>query len=248
MYEEKTKKESEAAGICSHSNTNSLDIGEVSLKHFPLEEPERELILRKTTIEEAENQNCVSVRKRKQSKPTQLYFNSNAKVYRKETHGFGIWNNERVPFTTRIDSGIKKASKPILKQLFGSTCRGVETILAGLIATYEAQGVSGVYRGTTVEIGKLIIKRNIKTRRKLVVDEEITEKVSVEKCSFCGKPKISEFRHRKSGIIKNACEDHSRILLNRSDWQPCFKPNLDLSCAPNIALALQNEMEKERRD
>lgn len=97
---------------------------------------------------------------------------SMTRVYSARTHGFGVWGNRRVVMSVRVDEKLKKQATKVLKAIFGSTCRGIETYLAGLVATYEQQGVSGVYPSNTITIENLNVQRNLRSRRKLVVEEE----------------------------------------------------------------------------
>jgi hypothetical protein len=156
-------------------------------------------------------------------RPRQTQFNAcNTGVYPVRSHGFGVWGNRRVVMSVRVDERLKKEATRVLKAVYGSTCRGIESYLAGLVATYEQQGVSGVYPSHT-SIGQLVIERNIRTRRKLetrTYEEETTERnVTVSCCDFCGKPLvIARFRHVKSGMEKNACGFDAEQLRVRDSW------------------------------
>ena len=119
-----------------------------------------------------------SPRNRKR-KNKQTEFDSTGTVYRPESHGLGIWGNPRVPMTIRVDEKLKKEGKRVLIDYFGSTCRGIESYLAGLVATYNSEQKHSVYRKPTVNIGKLIIERNLRSRRKLEEEVEVNEKVTV---------------------------------------------------------------------
>lgn len=99
------------------------------------------------------------------------------------THGFGVWGGKRVVVGVRIDEKLYEAFKPVAKLVFGSVCRPVEAFMAAVVASNQAQQLTsklGVNPSPTVEIGRLVIERNVRTRRKLVVEEtneEVVEKV-----------------------------------------------------------------------
>jgi len=142
-------------------------------------------------------------------------------VYPNRTHGLGVYKGNRVVWSVRVDENLLAQAKPLLKAKFGSTCRGIEVWLAGLIATQKGSQLLGVYPSNTIEIGKLVIERNIRSRRKLVVEEEkeVTEKVEVVTCGFCFKPAIGIYQDVKSGIEKYACEYHGNTLEVHPKWR-----------------------------
>ena len=153
------------------------------------------------------------------SKPKQTQFNpSNTAVYPIETHGLGCWGSRRVVFSVRIDEKLKKASTRVLKAVYGSTCNGIETFLAGLVATYEQKGISKVYPSNT-SIGSIVIERNLRERRKL---ETITYDVDVSedflKCHFCGSPSVGRFRYLKTGGVYPLCAPHGNAMIDSGLW------------------------------
>jgi len=97
------------------------------------------------------------------------------------THGLGIWGNRRVVMGIRVDEKLKIEATKVLKALYGSTCRGIEAYLAGLVATYQTQVIEGVNPSNTISIGKIVIERNLRPHRKLEVMEEVAEKVTETK-------------------------------------------------------------------
>jgi len=119
--------------------------------------------------------------KRKRARAKQTQFNDSITgVNPIRTHGFGVYKGKRVAWAVRVDEKLLKKAKPVLRAKFGSTCRGVEAWLAGLVATYKGDYELGVNPSNTVSIGKLVIERNLRSRRKLTVEEE------VEVSSVCG--------------------------------------------------------------
>lgn len=92
------------------------------------------------------------------------------------THGLGVWGGRRVVVGVRVDEKLYKAFKPVAMLFFGSVCRPIEAFMASVISAQKV----GVNPKMTMEIGKLVIERNIRSRRKLLVEEtEVTEKVMV---------------------------------------------------------------------
>jgi hypothetical protein len=94
------------------------------------------------------------------------------------THGLGIWGNLRVVMGVRVDKLLKKRFTEVAKAKFGSTCCPIESFMAGVVGAYNSDLESGVNPSNTVEIGQIIIQRNIRERRKLVVEKEETEQVT----------------------------------------------------------------------
>jgi len=122
---------------------------------------------------------------KRSSKTKQLRLDSNTGVNPKHTHGLGIWGNERVVMSIRVDKGLKKEFKPASKALFGSTCNPIESWMAGIVGVFKNQKMSGVNPSTTVSIGEIKIERNLRERRRLEVDVE-PEVNSALKCGFTG--------------------------------------------------------------
>lgn len=141
----------------------------------------------------------------------------------KRLHGVGIWGNDRVTMTVRVDEGLKKAFIPFSKRVFGSVCLPIESFMAGLMGAVAAGEKNGVYPSSTVplklDVGKIVIERNLRPRRKLEFEEEVVEREVLPRCGFCGKPLVvARFRHLKSGIVKDACDFHAEELSEHSDW------------------------------
>lgn len=93
-------------------------------------------------------------------------------------------SGERKPISIRIDTGLYSAFKPLSKRVYGSTCKAVEVYMIGFIETIE----KGVYLGNTpqpIKIDKIVIERNFRERRKLEVEQEVTERVAVG-CGYIG--------------------------------------------------------------
>lgn len=112
---------------------------------------------------------------KKRAKDSQTGVNPN------RTHGLGIWGNPRVVMGVRVDKELKNRFTVIAKAKFSSTCSPIEAFMATIVACSEI----GVNFGTTVEVGTIVIERNLRERRKLEVEHEVTEKVLIG-CGFVG--------------------------------------------------------------
>jgi len=131
------------------------------------------------------------------------------------SHGIGLWGNRRVVVGIRVDEGLYNAFKPVAKRVFGSVCNPLEAFMAAVLATAQ----SGVNFGNTVEVGTIVIERNLRERRRLVVEKAKPITASEVKCDLCGKvPAVGAFRH-VSGIQKHACGYHAQMLKNHTKWE-----------------------------
>jgi len=154
----------------------------------------------------------------KRSSPKQTQFNPcNTGVNPVRTHGLGVWGNERVVMSVRVDKKLKTAATRVLKAVYGSTCAGIETYLAGLVATYEQEGISGVYPSHT-GIGTIIIQRNLRERRKLETEtyDGVAERTVSVTCGFndCTEKAIAEGFYKGEKYL--LCSLHlSEIRENR---------------------------------
>lgn len=139
------------------------------------------------------------------------------------SHGVGIWGNPRVVFGVRVDSELKKCFISISKRVFGSTCNPVESFMAAIVGCVEHAEKLGVNPSKTVsiQIDEIKIERNLRERRKLVVEEvkPVAAVAPEVKCDFCGKvPVVGSFRHM-CGIQKRACGYHAGILKTYPKWE-----------------------------
>lgn len=129
---------------------------------------------------------------------------------------FGVWSGRRVVVGIRCDEKLYAAFKPVARRVFGSVCNPIESFMASVIGLANTDNVNF---GNTVEIGKLVIERNLRSRRKLVVEEEteVTETKTIG-CSWCHKPAVGIFKNRGTGNSAYACEFHSGFLRMQSSW------------------------------
>jgi len=125
-------------------------------------------------------------------------------VHPKRTHGFGLWKGERGLHTIRLDNKLYKAFKPVAIANYGSICRPLEAFMASVIASHPTPNELRVHPSNTVEIGKLVIERNVRPRRKLV--EEVSD---VPTCDYanCEKEAIAIGIWRKKHPL-HICQEH----------------------------------------
>ena len=138
--------------------------------------------------------------------PKQTQFNPcNTGVNPIRTHGMEIWGNPREVMSIRVDSKLKPEATKALKAIFGSTCRGVESYLASIVAMYHNREIDGVYPSNTLSICKIVIERNLRSRRKLLVPvEEITETTEIKKV-----------KRTKRKLLVNDLPDYSNYSLKK---------------------------------
>ena len=140
------------------------------------------------------------------------------------THGFGVYRGKRVVWSVRVDEKLLKQAKPLLRAKFGSDCRGIELWLAGLVATQKGSELLGVNPSNTIAIGKLVIERNLRSRRKMVVveeEEEIRKIIPTQKCYVydCTSPAVQMLYYKPMEEYFPACENHARQLLKDARWR-----------------------------
>jgi len=164
-------------------------------------------------------------RKRKRAKLQQLRIDSMTGVNPKHTHGFGLWGNERVVMSIRVDKKLKKAFSEASKALFGSTCNPIECYMATIVGLHQNNKMNGVYPRITVDIGTIQIQRNLRERRKLsktvVKTETETETIeTIIKCGFkdCNNEAVGKGVF-KSGKERLLCEKHLKIARDSLDWE-----------------------------
>jgi len=143
-------------------------------------------------------------------KNKQTQFDSSAGVIPKRTHGFGLWGGERKVVNIRIDEKLYKATKPILKRYFGSVCGAIEPYLASIYSiatTTKLDGENGVIPSITVDIGNMNIRRHLKPRRKMVIDESDVEVTVTCGHVDCQKVAVGSGAWRKRKMLP-LCADH----------------------------------------
>lgn len=92
------------------------------------------------------------------------------------TNVYSLFDGVRGVVSIRMNKALYSRFKPVARRYFGSVCRAVESYMAGVLTIAN----SGVNFGNTVKIeGGLHIERNIRPRRKLVVEEKIERKKTI---------------------------------------------------------------------
>jgi len=155
----------------------------------------------------------------KKQKIKQLRLDSNTGVNPVHTHGLGIWGNPRVVMSVRVDSKLKMRFKMASKALFGSTCNPIESWMAGIVGIHQNQKMSGVNPSTTISIGEIKIERNLRERRKLVVDPVFAD-VPVLHCGFANCENVAV----GTGFYKDTqfrlCSKHlAEAKINGRNWK-----------------------------
>lgn len=109
-----------------------------------------------------------------------------SKVHFSETCAYKYITGIREPHGIRVDTGLYLRFKPVAKRVYGSVCRAVEIYMIALIETVE-KGVHFSNTDKPIHIEKIVIERNLRPRRKLIVKEE------VEVCGFrgCDEPAVA---------------------------------------------------------
>jgi len=141
----------------------------------------------------------------KQIPNTPLFYDTAKVSYPKS-----LFSGRRKVVGIRIDENLYSAFKPIAKRVFGSVCRPIESFMASVVALDNV----GANFGNTIKVHEIKIERNLRARRRLVVEEEITLKEEVsqseKKCFGCkkwftGLPKVL-FVSGKKGFVCPKCK------------------------------------------
>lgn len=138
------------------------------------------------------------------------------------THGVGVWGGRRKVVGIRIDEKLYKAVKPILLGVFGSVCRPVESLFATIYSCYNNKNLEvdgGVNPSLTIKIENMNIQRNLRSRRRLIVEEEteVTETKTIT-CSWCHKPAVAVVKNEATGESHYACEFHKGLVETQPSW------------------------------
>jgi len=129
-----------------------------------------------------------------------------------------ILSGIRKTFGFKCDTGLAEAFKPVAKRYFGSICRPLECFMLAVLALQKER----VNFGETVNIENLNVLRNLRSRRRLVVEEE-TEVMVVEgskdRCAVCGRPSyVRGIRRDDSWVF--LCRKHFRVKkLGLKSWR-----------------------------
>jgi len=136
-------------------------------------------------------------------------------------HGVGIWGNRRVVLSFECDEGLKKQFLSFSKRVFGSVCLPMESLMAGILSTVVESEKFGVYPSSTVplkfEVGRIVIERNLRPRRKLEFKEDFDE--TKPKCHYCELDAVGDFCYCKTGKVFPLCSFHVAEFLNQGMWE-----------------------------
>lgn len=145
----------------------------------------------------------------------QLRLDSMTGVNPNRTHGIGLWGNERVVFSVRVDKKLKKDFTEASKALFGSTCNPIECYMASIVGIHRNEQMTGVYPRLTVDIGTIKIERNLRERRKITKTVEYeTETTETLKCCFADCDKDATAKGFYNDKEMPLCEVHFRKVVD----------------------------------
>ena len=118
--------------------------------------------------------------------------------------------------TIRVDKKLKLAFNKASKAFSGSTCSAIEYIMAAYVGAYQQQQIDGVYPTLTmnpISIGEIKIERNLRERRKVVVDPK-----RVDNCMIgtCGRPAVDAGTF--NGKTYKLCSFHVEGYAGVSGW------------------------------
>lgn len=144
---------------------------------------------------------------------------SSTNVHFSESVAYKYVSGVRKPISSRRDSGLYKRYKQVAKAVYGSVCRADELNMIALIEAAE-KGVHFSNTERPIKIEKIVIERNLRSRRALEVLPNIEDgSCSKPCCDFCGKPGVvGVFKDVKSGVEKKACGYHAKTLADHARW------------------------------
>lgn len=109
---------------------------------------------------------------------------------------------KRFPISIRINDKLYAEFKTVSKQLYGSTCRAVENYMAAVVLSAR-QKVHFSNTQQPIQIGKIVIERNLKPRR------------SLPKQEFEGNEQSPQIQKNKPVILKNTFPDYSKFSTEK---------------------------------
>jgi len=166
-------------------------------------------------------------RKGKKKKPRE---DSTTRAYpsfggKERKHGTGIWGGRREVTSIRLDTDLYHAFKPVAMHYFGSVCRPMECFMASVLGLAK-EGVS--FSNTITIEGGLHVERNLRPRRKLVVDESIVDDEvlnqpvsgSREKCAICGQPSYVRCINKDDSQVWLCRQHFKKQRRSFRSWRP----------------------------
>ena len=134
----------------------------------------------------------------KQDSMTNVHFSEYVKTEWKD--------GKRLPMSIRINSELYKEFKQVSKALYGSTCRAVENFMAAVVFSAQ-QKVHFSNTQQPINIGQIVIERNLRPRRALEFTEEIEETTEIKQVKTV----------KKKQMVVNDLPDYSKMSLEELD-------------------------------
>jgi len=128
-------------------------------------------------------------------------------------------SDKRVVASVRVNSDLYKEFKTVSKQLYGSTCRAGEFFMASVVLATRNK-VNFSHTQQPIVFGHVTIERNIKTRRKLIVEEEteIETVMDSKTCFYCDcVPVWKCVTVFKINPVKSICQKHLGLMERRNE-------------------------------
>jgi len=164
----------------------------------------------------------------KQAKPRN---DSKTNVHFSKGGAYKYVSGVREPISIRIDSGLYCRFKQLSKLVYGSVCKAVEVDMISFINAVET-GVHFCNTGKPLNIEQnIVVTRDVKTRRKLVVEETVTETRTVADVK---KDERAEWWNRGLGNAADQWLVHPDREW-REKWKDTAREHSEL---PNSALVL----------
>lgn len=173
---------------------------------------------------ETPNNNCsrtnikhfTNVNKTKDKTPDKAkqHNDSNTKVHFSDYVNERWKHAKREPRTIRQNDKLYSEFKPIAQRLYGSVCRAIESFEAAVvIATEQKVHFSNTERPINIE--RIVIERNLRSRRKLELAEDDEEL----RCHYCSNVAVGMFRYVKTHEVYPLCGFHAEEFLNGKAWE-----------------------------
>ena len=126
---------------------------------------------------------------------------------------------KRRPMSIRQNDKLYAEFKPIAQHFYGSVCRAIESFEAAVVvaAEHEVHFSSPIKH---ITIDKIVIERNVRSRRVLSIPAEPEASDAIEPCCyFCGKrPVVGIFEEVNTGLRRLVCAYHAESLAKHRNW------------------------------
>lgn len=120
----------------------------------------------------------------------------------------------------RVDLGLYRRFKRVAKAVNGSVCSALEIYMATLIVAAE-NDVTFCYTGKPLNIEKIVIERNLRSRRRLEIRGDGDGGDGGGKCyaDLCGKLAVGKAEYLPTGDIYGCCRLHLENAKVNSKWR-----------------------------